>query len=335
MGELIERKRAIDQKHLVIRDPERSLHKTFKLRGGGRFQFQPDDRAAPPSFEYRLKQAHQVFGFLLNLDFGIANNPESTLALYGVAWKQAPNEQAGRLFERDEASHARVSHLRKANVPFNLVRYTDQRIHRLAVTHAHQVERDRKAEIGDERKRMRRINRERGEHRINVAQEIILDPCFFLLRHIGAIDQHQIPSRLNALRSARPLLLLIARKLRDGFADARKLFARREAIGTFCRDPGADLALEAGNAHHEKFVEVIGRNREKAQPLEQRMAFIGQLLQYAAVEVQPGQLPIDKSAHARGKVISHGFQRQHLGHRRAWYFFFQNNDLAAIRHGRF
>ena len=46
----------------------------------------------------------------------------------------------------------------------------------LAVARARQLQRDREAEIGNERKRMRRVDRERRQHRKDVLQEIISEP---------------------------------------------------------------------------------------------------------------------------------------------------------------
>ncbi len=65
--------------------------------------------------------------------------------------------------------------------------------------------------------------------------------------------------------------------------------------GLLVGDAGAHLALEAGDAHHEEFVEIVGRDRQEPHPLEQRMVRVLGLLQHAAIEMQPGQLPIDEA----------------------------------------
>ena len=59
-------------------------------------------------------------------------------------------------------------------------------------------------------------------------------------------------------------------------------------------DAGEHLAFEAGDADHVEFVEVVGRDRQEAQPLEQRMARVVGLGEHALVEGQPGQLAIDE-----------------------------------------
>ena len=54
------------------------------------------------------------------------------------------------------------------------------------------------------------------------------------------------------------------------------------------------MTFKAGDAHHEEFVQVVGRNRQEAYPLQQGMMFVPRLFPDAAVEMQPGQFPVDK-----------------------------------------
>ena len=55
-------------------------------------------------------------------------------------------------------------------------------------------------------------------------------------------------------------------------ADAGKLLVRRQPVRALLGDALAHLTLQAGDAHHEEFVEVVGRDREKAHPFEHRVA---------------------------------------------------------------
>ena len=57
----------------------------------------------------------------------------------------------------------------------------------------------------------------------------------------------------------------------------------------------ADLADQAGDADHEELVEIVGRDRQEPQLLEQRMVLVRGLLQHAPVELQPGQLAVDEA----------------------------------------
>ena len=111
-----------------------------------------------------------------------------------------------------------------------LLRHADERVHRLAVAGAGELEHDREAEIGDERKRMRRIDRERRQHREDVLQEIIFQPAAVGLLQAVGIDQHDVLG-LELLAKLPPARLLVAGEAGDRLADpqqsARSASARR------------------------------------------------------------------------------------------------------------
>jgi hypothetical protein len=67
------------------------------------------------------------------------------------------------------------------------------------------------------------------------------------------------------------------------------------------------LPLQARDPGHEEFVEVGSRDRQEAQPFEQRMRRIGGFLEHAAVERQPRQLAVEEQdwvglAHAAASI---------------------------------
>ena len=68
-----------------------------------------------------------------------------------------------------------------------------------------------------------------------------------------------------------PDALLRLHQLVGANGDGGELLRRRQALGAERIDPGADLAAQPGNAHHVEFIEIVARNRQKAQPFEQRM----------------------------------------------------------------
>ena len=109
----------------------------------------------------------------------------------------------------------------------------------------------------------------------------------------GAVDQHDADCRQRRAQF-QPALLLVAGELRHRLADPRELLGGGEPVRALGRDALPHLTLEAGDAHHEEFVEVVGRDRQKAHPLQQRMVLVGGLLQHPPVEVQPGQFAIDE-----------------------------------------
>src|ERR1700677_4028687 len=74
--------------------------------------------------------------------------------------------------------------------PLDAVRHADERVHRLAVLGARQLQGHGEAEIGNERERMRRIDRKRRQQRENVREEIIFEPGLLRLADVGPIDEY-------------------------------------------------------------------------------------------------------------------------------------------------
>ena len=141
---------------------------------------------------------------------------------------------------------------------------------------------------------MRRIDRERRQQRENVVKEMILDPGPLGLGDVATVDQNDADLGQDAAQIA-PDRLLIDGELRNRLVDQDKLFGGRQTVGAALRDALPDLGLDAGDPDHEELVKVIGRNRQKPDPLERGMAGIDRFLQHPAIEMQPGQLPIDEA----------------------------------------
>src|SRR5690606_13127690 len=55
------------------------------------------------------------------------------------------------------------------------------------------------------------------------------------------------------------------------------------------------LTGETRDSDHEEFVEIVGGNGKKAQPLQQWMVGILRLGQYASIELQPGELAVHEA----------------------------------------
>ena len=50
--------------------------------------------------------------------------------------------------------------------------------------------------------------------------------------------------------------------------------------------------LQGCDTHHEKFVQIAGKNGNEFQPFQERDQVVGGLLQHPAVEPKPAQLPV-------------------------------------------
>ena len=72
--------------------------------------------------------------------------------------------------------------------------------------------------------------------------------------------------------------------------------------------PATHLAAQARHAHHVELVEVRGGDRQEAQALEQRMALVLGFLQHPPIELEPGQLAVEKAARSEGGDARTRFQ---------------------------
>ena len=293
LRQLVHGEHAIDQQHLVVGGGERALHERAQFLRHRRLDLQPDHRSAAPAFQRGLEQTNQIFRLFLDFQFGVPDDAERALPLHGIAGKQPADEQAGGLFQRDQP-HRAVLACGQADETVDPAGHADQRIHRLAVGNARQMQRHGKAEAGDERERMRRIDRQRRQQRENIVEEMILDPCPLGFGHVAAIDQNDSDLGENAAQIA-PDRLLIGGELRDRFIDEDKLLRRCVAVRAALGDALAHLRLDAGHADHEELIKVIGGNRQESHPLQRRVARIDRFLEHPAIEMEPGQLAVDET----------------------------------------
>ena len=272
--------------------------KCAQLLGHVGFDLEPDHRAAPPALQRGLEHAHEVFGLFLDFHFGVADDPERALALDGVAGEQPADEQAGCLFQRDQA-HRAVLARGHADEAVDLAGHADQRVHRLAVRGAHQLQRDGEAEARDEREGVRRIDRKRREQREDVVEEVILDPAPLALGDVASVDQDDADVGKRVAQVA-PDRLLVIGELRHPLVDQHELLGRRQPVGAAFGDAFLDLRPDAGDADHEELIKVIGGNRQEPDPFQHRVAGIDRLFEHPAVEMQPGEFAIDEALGACG-----------------------------------
>jgi len=162
LRQLVHGKHAVDQENLVIRSRKRLLHEGAQLLRHLGVDFEPDHRSAAAPLQRGLKQPHQIFRLFLDFELGIADDAKGALAVDGVAGKQPADEQCGRLLERNQSHHAILAR-GNADEAVDLAGHADQRIHRLAVGGARQMQRDGEAEARDKWEGMRRVDRKRRQ----------------------------------------------------------------------------------------------------------------------------------------------------------------------------
>ena len=78
-------------------------------------------------------------------------------------------------------------------------------------------------------------------------------------------------------------------------------FRRGKPVRTRAEMTFEDQPLESRYPHHKKLVEIRVEDGQKLDPLEQRDAVILRFLEYAPIELEPGELTIEQpSAISRG-----------------------------------
>jgi hypothetical protein len=101
-----------------------------------------------------------------------------------------------------------------------------------------------------------------------------------------------MPASASALEES-PRRVAARRQPIRFLSDRRQLLHGCHAVRRDLLDVKQLLALQPGDADHEEFVEIVARDGEEADALQQRMRGVARLLQHAAVEGQPGKLAIE------------------------------------------
>ena len=265
------------------RPPGRTLDQAVGHVG---LELEPNHPSAPSALDRGAEIADQILGFLLDLDVAVAEHPKRAAAqdmvfgeqIIGLAADQGLERDVPRLVagQADEAGQARRDHQQLANDCPPFLQFEDQA----------------QPAVGDERERVRGVDRLRRQDREDLFAEMLVEPGLrALVERIVADHRHACFGERRL--QFRPDLVLTGHQPVGLDVDRRELLGRRQAVGRAFLDPQQLVGLEAGHADHEEFVEVAGRDRQEAEPLEQRVAEIARLFEHPSVECQPGQLAIE------------------------------------------
>ena len=128
------------------------------------------------------------------------------------------------------------------------------------------------AEIGDVGKRMPGIERQRREHRRNLAVEVVRQPLAKVIAVARGIQKRgcraaRVPGRSSSL----PAPALFHEHGQRALPHQRDLLLRRQAVARHGFPIGAQLLVQRGHADHEELVEIGADDREELHALEQRM----------------------------------------------------------------
>ncbi len=144
--------------------------------------------AAPALLERALIQANEVLRLFLDFNVAVANDAKGALAQHFVARKQKPDKSDNQTVKHHEARGASNRTIGQPDKTLNASGNAHKRAHRRAITGIEEFERQRESQIGNERKRMRRIDRKRRQNRKHVREEIVLQPLSFATGQIADVE---------------------------------------------------------------------------------------------------------------------------------------------------
>ena len=258
---------------------------------------QPHRRAEVALRQFALQGLAQVLGFLVvDEQRGIAGDPELVAAFH-----RHPGEQLADMGMQDrrqehEAVFAAGDFLRQADD----ARQGARRLHHGGAgiaaegVAAGQFDREIEALVEHAREGVRGIEPHRGEHRHQLAEEVVADP-----RRLGFVPL-RAAEKMDALFGQFRNDVVVEKLVLPGHQRMRhvrhraELLARRHAVGRALGGIGADLFFQSGHPHLEEFVEVARHDAEEFQPFQQRHAEVVGLRQHAALEFEDAEFAVDQ-----------------------------------------
>ena len=141
---------------------------------------------------------------------------------------------------------------------------------------------------------MRRIDGERRQHRKDARKKMILQPLAIRFGEIAGFGDDDADF-LDVSPQLAPSAHLLIGQLDDALLDADELLPGAEPVLRKGVELRTRLPAQTGDAHHEEFVEIIRRNRQKAQLLQQRVIAVRGLFEHAPIELEPGQFAVHEA----------------------------------------
>ncbi len=143
------------------------------------------------------------------------------------------------------------------------------------------------------RKRAARIEGQRRQHRKDSLMEILGGAPELGLAQIGVVEHEDVFGRQRGHQFVQTLARLVQHA-----SSASRRMAINCARGPMPSGPDLHrarlhLGRQAGDPHHEKLVQIGTKNGEELHALQQRIALVLGLLEYAPLEGQQAQLTVD------------------------------------------
>ncbi|CAM5702535.1 hypothetical protein MAUB1S_04071 [Mycolicibacterium aubagnense] len=188
---------------------------------------------------------------------------------------------------------ARRPRLGQLDEPIDVVRHLDSGEVLGAVLGIAHRDGEVDAQAADERKRVRRVDGQRCQHR----EHLIVEICgqLGLLALVELAPVHDGDALLGQRRTDRftEHRGLPGRDLLGAFADPTQLLARGQPVRRPDRQAGLVTALQPGDPNHVELIEIRREDRQKLGLLQQRQRPVGSERQHPGIEVQPAQLTVE------------------------------------------
>ena len=139
---------------------------------------------APPSFQRRLEETDQILGFLFDLDLTVAQQPKNALRHDGKTREQMIEEERDHLFDRQKPDSA----ARQTDESIDRGWDQGQRLKANIVADPLELERQAEPAIGDKRKWMSRVERERRQDRKDLGHKTVFEPRAITRFQVAWID---------------------------------------------------------------------------------------------------------------------------------------------------
>ena len=242
------------------------------------------------SMQDRLDRLQEVLVLVVELEVGVAGHPE--------------RHPVQELHPGEEPVEVGGDHLLEGNEPEPVGQRHEPREERRDLDAGEALparlgvaddDRQVQRQVRDIRKRVRRVDRQRGEDRVHVLLERRLQ-----LAAVGVVevvpaleaDPRLLEPGRDVLGEDRGLTLDEGSHL---LADGADRLERVEAVRRPGADARRDLLLQTRDANLEELVEVHREDGQELGPFEQRTCRILGEREHPRVEVEPGELAVQKA----------------------------------------
>ena len=289
--------RRVDHRHLVRLELELTAQQVEHLRRHRRVDLEPHRATELGALlEHDLDRAEQIFGFVGQLEVGVARDSEDVVAEHLHAGEQRVEMRGDHLLERNEALA-----VGEGDEP----RQERRNLHRAKRSSPSAGSRTMIARLSE---RFEMYGNGCAGSTASGVSTGKMRSSNTAVRWLRSARVEVVPAReadAGLLERGRDLLGehggLAGHELVDARADRVQLLDLVEPVGRGDAQAGVDLILQRRDPHLEELVEVLGEDREELRPLEERQRRVFREREDAGVEVEPRELAVEVRGGRRGR----------------------------------